>query len=80
MSARESIGGENQPVDHKEPGEEQMPLPPHRKPLGAGNGRPGRKGASHAIGVAEHAGRIELMTEDSRDALSSPLSALHRSD
>ena len=80
MSTREGIGGENEAVDHKEPREEQVPLPSHRQPLGARNGRPGRKGASHAIGVAEHAGRIELMTQDCRDAPYLTTFSLHRPD
>ena len=68
MLTRQGIGGENESIDHKEPRKEQVPLPPHREPLGTGNSRPGWKGPSHAIGITQHAGRIELMPQDCRNA------------
>ena len=50
MSAREGIGGEHQAVDHKKPGEEQVPLPPI---------------ASHlALGIVAQAGKPRLMPSE----------------
>ncbi len=74
MSTRQSVGSKDQPVDHKEPGKEQVPLPPHREPLGTGNGGPSWERQTRSIGVAKHTGRLESIAETVVTPLMSPSS------
>ncbi len=80
MSACQGIGGKKEAIGHKEPGKEQVPLPPHGQPLGTGNRRPGRKGPSHPVGVPKDSGCIELLAQDGCAPLYFSTVRLHRPD
>src|SRR5215471_11001898 len=72
--ALEVPGGEtvdeiDQPVQKKEPDEEEVPAPPLRERLVARYGRPPREAAlgEHAVGVGEHAEHARGVDGDGAD-------------
>src|ERR1035437_3287591 len=70
MAAEDCIQNIGNAIQHEDPGEEQMPMPRHRKPLSAGNRSPRWKRTLLDFLVvehprsAEHAGSVELAPED----------------
>ncbi len=74
MAATQTTHEIGQSVEDKEPGEEKMPPTAHRQPLLAGQSRPGGKAARLQASVwrgrnAKHAGGVEIVAEDSGDAM-----------
>src|SRR5574339_235225 len=69
MSAGQSIGGKDEPIDDEHPGKEQMPLPSHRQPSCARDCGPTGKGADGAIRIPQYACRVERMSKDGRDSV-----------
>ena len=49
MTAEDRIQPEDQPIDHEDPGKEQMPLPSHGQPFPAWKRGPGRKPADRVV-------------------------------
>src|SRR5580692_10619790 len=80
MPTPERVNREQKTIDHKNPGEEEMPEPAHREPLRAGEGGPSRKAALGHLAVdirsAEPARRVEARSSDLRDALEMALRIL----
>ena len=73
VATADEIGEIDEPVEHENPGEEEMPAPPHRQILISRQRRPGRKAALFQLPVvaarrAKEAGRIEWAAEDRRHA------------
>ena len=71
MAAEDEVREIDEPVEHQNPGEEEMPAPPHRQILVRRQRRPGRKAALFKSAViptrgAEHASRVEGVPEDRR--------------
>jgi hypothetical protein len=71
MAAQDQVGEIDEPIEHQNPGEEKMPAPTHRQILIRGQRRPGGKAAFLKFAVvpargAEHARRVEGMSEDRR--------------
>ena len=56
MAAPDQIGEINEPVEHQNPGEEEMPAPPHRKVLIRGQSRPGWKAVLFQFAVGASRG------------------------
>src|ERR1700722_20340710 len=72
MAAQNKVCEIEEPIENQDPGEEKMPAPPHRQILGGWERRPGGKAALFKFAVvaprcAEHAGRVEGMSEDRRE-------------
>src|SRR5439155_1052071 len=80
---REGPEAEAEPGQDEDPGEEEMPAPSHGQPLIARQGCPRWKPALLEVGPATARGsqqsrRVELPTEDLRDATDLALRGLHR--
>src|SRR5512142_2709051 len=72
MTAQQTPGEVGEPVEHEQPGEEEMPTPSHGEVAMTRDGeRPG-KAAHIELAVVgrkpEHAGRVEAVTKDGGDA------------
>ena len=73
MAAPDQIREINEPVEHENPREEEVPATPHRKVLIGRQSRPGWKAVLFQFAVsasrgAEDTGRIEWVAEDRRHA------------
>src|SRR4029079_5494289 len=73
MTAQQTPGEVGEPVEHEQPGDEEMPTPSHGEVALTGYGERPVKAAliELAVGVGrkpEHAGRVEAMTKDGGDA------------
>src|SRR5208282_2914207 len=73
MAAPDQVYDINEPVQHEDPGEEEVPAPAHRQILLGRKRRPGGKAALLQVAVlvargAQEAGRFERMPEYRRHA------------